>query len=132
MNVRNCLKFYKIADEIDAEVLRKNCTQLMGEHWVGHVHVERRNATNRFDLQRNFQSNDFQSLSAPMAYKLFKEMTPFSLHQAIRMRREDVLFLYLIDHDADVRQTKCKFHIDLFTFTSSWKRASIPSMIKVK
>jgi hypothetical protein len=38
-----------------------------------------------------------------MTYKLFKQKTKFSLHQAIRMKREDVLFLYLIDNDADVR-----------------------------
>ena len=38
-----------------------------------------------------------------MAYKLFKQKTKYSLHQAIRMKREDVLFLYLIDNDADVR-----------------------------
>jgi hypothetical protein len=37
-----------------------------------------------------------------MAYKLFKEKTKYSLHQAVRMKREDVLFLYLIDNDAEV------------------------------
>jgi rabankyrin-5 len=41
-------------------------------------------------------------LSASMAYKLFKEKTRYALHQAIRMKREDVLFLYLIDNDSDV------------------------------
>ena len=39
-----------------------------------------------------------------MAYKLFKQQTKYSLHQAVRMKREDVLFLYLIDNDADVSQ----------------------------
>jgi hypothetical protein len=38
-----------------------------------------------------------------MTYKLFKQKTKFALHQAVRMKREDVLFLYLIDNDADVR-----------------------------
>ena len=37
-----------------------------------------------------------------MTYKLFKQQTKYSLHQAVRMKREDVLFLYLIDNDADV------------------------------
>jgi len=37
-----------------------------------------------------------------MTYKLFKQKTQYSLHQAVRMKREDVLFLYLIDNDADV------------------------------
>jgi hypothetical protein len=52
----------------------------------------------------DFTSEDFQFLSAPMTYKLFKQQTKYSLHQAIRMKREDVLFLYLIDNDADVSQ----------------------------
>ena len=37
-----------------------------------------------------------------MTYKLFKQKTKYSLHQAIRMKREDVLFLYLCDNDADL------------------------------
>lgn len=37
-----------------------------------------------------------------MTYKLFKQKTKYPLHQAVRMKREDVLFLYLIDNDADV------------------------------
>jgi hypothetical protein len=46
-----------------------------------------------------------------MAYKLFKQKTKYSLHQAVRMKREDVLFLYLIDNDADVRMIKPKDNI---------------------
>ena len=42
-----------------------------------------------------------------MTYKLFKQKTQYSLHQAVRMKREDVLFLYLIDNDADV----CFFYL---------------------
>lgn len=44
-----------------------------------------------------------------MTYKLFKQQTKYSLHQAIRMQREDVLFLYLIDNDADVRLMESPF-----------------------
>ncbi|CAF3851561.1 unnamed protein product, partial [Rotaria sp. Silwood2] len=84
VNVRNCLKFYKIAEEINASVLQTHCSQLISTHWT------------------DFISEDFQYLSAPMTYKLFKEKTKYSLHQAIRMKREDVLFLYLIDNDEDL------------------------------
>ena len=35
ITVRNCLKFYKIADEINATVLLTHCTQLISTHWVG-------------------------------------------------------------------------------------------------
>lgn len=50
-----------------------------------------------------------------MTYKLFKQQTKYSLHQAIRMQREDVLFLYLIDNDADVRLMESPFFRILFS-----------------
>ncbi|CAF3943262.1 unnamed protein product [Adineta steineri] len=84
ITVRNCLKFYKIAEEINATVLETHCSQLISTHWT------------------DFTSEDFQYLSASMTYKLFKQKTKYSLHQAVRMKREDVLFLYLIDNDADL------------------------------
>ncbi|CAF0740586.1 unnamed protein product [Adineta steineri] len=84
ITVRNCLKFYKVAEEIGAQVLQTHCSQLISTHW------------------NDFTSEDFQHLPAPMTYKLFKQKTKYSLHQAIRMKREDVLFLYLIDNDADL------------------------------
>ncbi|CAF1139911.1 unnamed protein product [Adineta ricciae] len=86
ITVRNCLKFYKIAEEINATVLLTHCTQLISTHWS------------------DFTSEDFQYLSASMTYKLFKQQTKYSLHQAVRMKREDVLFLYLIDNDADLNE----------------------------
>jgi hypothetical protein len=51
-----------------------------------------------------------------MTYKLFKQKTKYSLHQAIRMKREDVLFLYLIDNDADVRKKEKTKKTYLFLF----------------
>ncbi len=35
ITVRNCLKFYKIAEEINATVLETHCSQLISTHWVG-------------------------------------------------------------------------------------------------
>ncbi|UJR28238.1 hypothetical protein I4U23_009488 [Adineta vaga] len=84
ISVRNCLKFYKVAEEIGAQVLQTHCSQLISTHW------------------NDFTSEDFQHLPATMTYKLFKQKTKYALHQAIRMKREDVLFLYLIDNDADL------------------------------
>ena len=34
ITVRNCLKFYKIAEEIHANVLQTHCSQLISTHWV--------------------------------------------------------------------------------------------------
>ncbi|CAF3345195.1 unnamed protein product [Rotaria socialis] len=86
VDVRNCLKFYKIAEEISASVLQTHCSQLISTHWT------------------DFTSEDFQYLSAPMTYKLFKEKNKYPLHQAVRMKREDVLFLYLIDNDEHLEE----------------------------
>ncbi|CAF3694746.1 unnamed protein product [Rotaria socialis] len=86
ITVRNCLKFYKVAEEIGAQVLHTHCSQLITTHW------------------NDFTSEDFQQLPAPMTYKLFKQKTKYPLHQAVRMKREDVLFLYLIDNDAELAQ----------------------------
>ncbi|CAF2499543.1 unnamed protein product [Rotaria sp. Silwood2] len=86
ITVRNCLKFYKVAEEIGAQVLQTHCSQLISAHW------------------NDFTSEDFQHLPAPMTFKLFKQKTKYPLHQAVRMKREDVLFLYLIDNDADLAE----------------------------
>ena len=51
-----------------------------------------------------------------MTYKLFKEKTRYALHQAIRMKREDVLFLYLIDNDAEVRDAHASVSNSLSRF----------------
>ena len=52
--------------------------------------------------QEDFTSEDFDSMPAPLAYKMFKSKTQFPLHTAIRTKREDVVFLYLVEHDSKV------------------------------
>lgn len=36
ITVRNCLKFYKVAEEIGAQVLQTHCGQLISAHWVSY------------------------------------------------------------------------------------------------
>jgi len=55
-----------------------------------------------FCMQNDFTSEDFESLPAPSAYKMFKAKSEYPLHTAIRTRREDVVFLYLVEHDSQV------------------------------
>ena len=38
-NVRNCLKFYKVAEEIGAQVLQTHCGQLISTHWVKYATI---------------------------------------------------------------------------------------------
>ena len=134
ISVRNCLKFYKVAEEIGAKVLQTHCSQLISTHWVRpreSIDPNERSFS-RVSFQNDFTSEDFQHLPAPMTYKLFKQKTKYSLHQAIRMKREDVLFLYLIDNDADVRQTVESLILGIATVSfciSSWPSASTNSTI---
>jgi hypothetical protein len=41
-------------------------------------------------------------MPAPLLYQMFKTKTEYPLHTAIRTKREDVVFLYLIEFDAQV------------------------------
>jgi len=42
-------------------------------------------------------------MPAPLLYSMFKAKTDYPLHTAIRAKREDVVFLYLMEFDAQVR-----------------------------
>ena len=84
VNVSNCVHFYQVADEIGAETLKNHCSELVSNHWD------------------DFTSDDFVTMSAPLLYQMFKTKTDHPLHTAIRIRREDVLFLYLIEFDSQL------------------------------
>lgn len=53
-------------------------------------------------LQDDFTSEDFANMPAPLAYQMFKAKTEYPLHAAIRAKREDVVFLYMVEHDSQV------------------------------
>ena len=84
VNVHNCVKFYQISDELQALNLRSHCSELITSHWD------------------DFTSDDFVHMSAPLLYNMFKTKTNHPLHAAIRTAREDVVFLYLCEHDAQL------------------------------
>jgi len=84
VNVSNCVKFYQTADEIGADNLKNHCSELVSNHWD------------------DFTSNDFVHMSAPLLFNMFKAKTEYPLHTAIRIKREDVLFLYLIEFDSQL------------------------------
>lgn len=84
VTVRNCVRLYTTADEIGAETLRDHCSTLISTHW------------------NDFTPDDFSHMSAPLLYAMFKAKTSHPLHAAIRLQREDVVFLYLIEFDAQL------------------------------
>ena len=54
-------------------------------------------------------NHEFEKLAVPLLmasllYSMFKSKTKHPLHAAVRLRREDVVFLYLIEHSQEVRE----------------------------
>uniref|UniRef100_A0A8C7I3X6 Ankyrin repeat and FYVE domain containing 1 n=2 Tax=Oncorhynchus kisutch TaxID=8019 RepID=A0A8C7I3X6_ONCKI len=84
VNVRNCIRFYQTAEELDATTLMNYCGEIIASHWD--------------DLRKE----DFSTMSAPLLYKMIKSKTEFPLHKAIKVEREDVVFLYLIEMDSQL------------------------------
>ncbi|KAK8784758.1 hypothetical protein V5799_008871 [Amblyomma americanum] len=84
VNVKNCVRYYQLADEIGAHNLQHHCSELISNHW------------------NDFGSEDFAHMSAPLLYSMFKAKTRYPLHTAIRTHREDVVFLYLIEFDSQL------------------------------
>jgi len=84
VSVSNCIRFYATAHEIKAIKLAEHCSQLISSNWD----------------QFNYQ--DFQFLSAELVYSMLKSKANFPLHSAIGLRREDVVFLYLIEFNSEL------------------------------
>ncbi|XP_062341098.1 rabankyrin-5 isoform X1 [Osmerus eperlanus] len=84
VNVRNCIRFYQTAEELDATTLMNYCGEIIASHWD--------------DLRKE----DFSTMSAQLLYKMIKSKTEFPLHKAIKVEREDVVFLYLIEMDSEL------------------------------
>ncbi|RWS28105.1 rabankyrin-5-like isoform X2 [Leptotrombidium deliense] len=84
VKVENCVKFYQTADEIGAVNLRNHCSELISTHWD------------------DFTGDDFVHMSAPLLFNMFKAKTEYPLHTAIRVKREDVVFLYLVEYDSQL------------------------------
>ncbi|KAB7502063.1 Rabankyrin-5 [Armadillidium nasatum] len=82
VTVSNCISLYTIAEEVEAETLKSHCSALISAHWA------------------DFTPGDFANMTAPLLYSMIKSKTNNYLHAIVRLRREDVLFLYLIENDS--------------------------------
>ncbi|KAJ8913699.1 hypothetical protein NQ315_007416 [Exocentrus adspersus] len=80
VNIRSCVKFYSVAEEVDACNLREYCSGLISTHWD------------------DLNSTDFEHMSGPLLYKMLKSKTQLPLHSAVRLQREDVVFLCLVEN----------------------------------
>lgn len=84
VNVRSCVSFYCVAEEVQAANLLEYCSSLISIHWD------------------ELLPQDFILMSAQCLYKMLKTKTKHPLHSAVRLRREDVVFLCLVDDDGSV------------------------------
>lgn len=86
VNIRSCVKFYSVAEEINADNLREYCSGLISTHWD------------------DLNSSDFEHMSGPLLYKMLKSKTQLPLHSAVRLQREDVVFLCLVENSSKVSE----------------------------
>lgn len=84
VNNNNVAQILIVADQVGAADLRLYSMDFLMKNW-DHIPV-----------------SDFSKLPAQLLYDMLKRKSAFSLHAAIQMAREDVVFLYLIEHDADL------------------------------
>ena len=84
VKIKNCIKLYTTAEEIGANGLKDHCSSLISTHWD------------------DFTSEDFEHMTAPLLFQMFKTKTKYPLHSAVRLKREDVVFLYLIEFNQQV------------------------------
>lgn len=95
VNVRTCVKFYSVAEEINANRLREYCSGLISAHWD------------------DLNTSDFEHMSGPLLYKMLKNKTQLPLHAAVRLQRDDVVYLCLLENASRVSKN---FSFSLFTF----------------
>ncbi|XP_013141938.1 PREDICTED: serine/threonine-protein phosphatase 6 regulatory ankyrin repeat subunit A [Papilio polytes] len=84
VGVRTCVKFYSAADEIGATALKEHCSGLISTHWD------------------DLTGDDFAHMSSALLYRMLKSKTPQPLHGAVRLLREDVVFLCLVENHANL------------------------------
>lgn len=90
VSVRSCVRFYCVAEEVGAANLLEYCSGLISTHW------------------EDLMPQDFEHMSGPLLYKMLKSKTKHPLHAAVRLLREDVVFLCLVENDGSV-STKIMF-----------------------
>lgn len=84
VGVRSCVRFYCVAEEVGAASLLDYCSGLISTHW------------------EDLTPQDFEHMSGPLLFKMLKSKTKYPLHAAIRLLREDVVFLCLVENNQKV------------------------------
>lgn len=62
----------------------------------------------------DLNASDFEHMSGPLLYQMLKSKTQLPLHSAVRLQREDVVFLCLVENSSRVSTTFCQSTKDDF------------------
>ncbi|XP_025829118.1 rabankyrin-5, partial [Agrilus planipennis] len=87
VSVENCVKLYSVAEQVGAVKLKEYCSEAISIYW------------------NDLKSIDFEHMSGPLLYEMLKSKTQFPLHSAVRLLREDVVFLYLVDNSTKLNNS---------------------------
>ncbi|XP_066603546.1 rabankyrin-5 [Prorops nasuta] len=84
VTLKDCIPLYAVAEKLDIQKLRDHCSSLISSHWE--------------DLTRE----DFKEMPGSLLYKLLQTNSKYPLHAAVRLMREDVVFLYLVEKNSEL------------------------------
>lgn len=90
VGVRSCVRFYCVAEEVSAASLLEYCSGLISTHWD------------------DLTPQDFEHMSGNLLFNMLKNKTTHPLHFAVRLLREDVVFICLLEHNGSV-STRIKY-----------------------
>lgn len=93
------MSFYCVAEEVGAANLLEYCSNLISIHWD------------------ELLPQDFVHMSGALLYKMLKSKTKYPLHAAIRLRREDVVFLCLVENETTVSHKQHKNFFFYYNFS---------------
>ena len=89
----NCIKFYTIAGEIGAILLKNHCAGLISRNWS------------------SFTAKDFKDTNAKWLYQLLKTNAEHPLHSAVKFQRLDLVEWHLNENKGEVSK-----HLSITTF----------------
>lgn len=92
VSVRTCVSLYCIADEVGASNLRDYCSGLISAHWD------------------ELLPQDFKLMSSPLLHMMLKTKSKFPLHDAIKLRRSDVIEI-MLENDGDDIKVRRVWHL---------------------
>ncbi|KAF3421180.1 hypothetical protein E2986_08653 [Frieseomelitta varia] len=84
VGLKNCVQLYAVAEELGTLKLKEHCSSLISAHW------------------EDLTGEDFKEMPGSLLYKLLQTKSRYPLHAAVRLMREDVVFLYLVENNSEL------------------------------